>query len=137
MDSSDQPVQEKNSLIAFFRWVAVLPVAIGAFFLIQVFVGLISTMRTGLEVDRWSQFFNSILGPYCFVWVGARMAPFHRFITSLVLAIIHAIVFTAICVSAILLTEMDSFSKWWLILCTLVGVVATIIACVQYRYVKD
>jgi len=133
MNNSIQPIKKENRIAMLLRWIAVLPIAIVAFFGVQILVSLVSFLRSGMEVDYLSQFICSIVGPYFLVLVGAKTAPSYRFITALVLVIIHAIADSSIVTLAVVIAERQPTSIWWIILCSIVGVIASMLACLQFR----
>jgi len=66
------------------------------------------------------------------VWIGTKVAPRHRFATAVILAVIYGVLSTAILTLAFE-RGFPTASRWWDIICIVVGVVATIIACFQIR----
>jgi hypothetical protein len=134
MDNNIQPINKENRIKEWLRWIAVLPAAVGAYFGIQVLVGLGSYFTSGMDVDYLSQLICSIAGPYCLVWVGAKTAPRYRFVTALALAIVHAVANVLIVTLAVVFAKRDSTSIWWIVVCGIAGVTASIVACIQFRY---
>jgi len=122
-----------SKLTCVLRWIAVLPAAVGAYCAIQVLVGLASYFNSGMNVDYWSQLICSIAGPYCLVWVGAKISPRHRFATALTLVIVHAVVNILIVTLALVVTKRDLTSLWWPVVCGIAGITASILACMQFR----
>ena len=121
------------------RWIAVLPAAVGAYFGIQIFVALGSSFGLGSESlsNVWCQLVNSIAGPYCFVYAGAKTAPTQRFITAIGLTVLFSLVNGAILVLALQNQGRLTTPLWWLITCTVIGVIATIVCCVQFHQGED
>ena len=132
-------VQNRNVLLEGLRWVAVLPAGLGAYFGIQIVVGLFRSLDSGFDdrPDYWSQFISSIAGPYCLVLAGAKTAPRYRFVTALTLTVLHGFVNGSLVTLAIVLAWRQSASLWWLILCCAVGIIASIVACIQMRREED
>ena len=82
--------------------------------------------------DGYAQFINSILGSYYFVWAGSKVAPKHNFFVGIILAVIHAGIIGSLLTVAVIY-QAKSSPLWWLILTSIIGVVSTIVACVQLK----
>jgi peptidoglycan/LPS O-acetylase OafA/YrhL len=119
----------------WLRWVVVLPTAIASYLGIQILIGLQSEMAPFPDIlqDLWSQGLNSIIGPWAFVYSGARVAP-RRWIleTGVTLAVFYGI-FTGAIATLALLDPTPTYSPWWLAICALLGIVTVIATCVQLR----
>jgi hypothetical protein len=117
------------------RWIAVLPAAIGAYLGIQVVVAIGNSFSGYPEslINVWCQLINSIAGPYCFVLAGAKTAPFHRFITAVVLTMLYSLANGVLL--TLVLTSQRQFSTplWWFVTSLIIGLVAAIVACVQLQ----
>jgi uncharacterized membrane protein HdeD (DUF308 family) len=139
MLDNTETVQSRTSLREWLRWIAVLPAALGAYIGIQLVVGLVRSLETGVDdrPDYWSQFISGIAGPYCLVLAGAKTAPRYRFVTALTLTVLHGFVNGSLVTLAIVLAWRQSASLWWLILCCAVGIIASIVACIQMRREED
>ena len=118
------------------RWIAVLPAAIGAYFGIQVVVAIANSLGPGPEslINLWCQFINSIAGPYCFVLAGAKTAPFHRFVTAVVLTVLFSLANGVLL--TLVLTSQRQFSTplWWFVTSVIIGLLAAIVACVKVHH---
>jgi uncharacterized membrane protein HdeD (DUF308 family) len=127
--------ENQNPVWEWLRWLAVLPAAIGAYFAVQIAVGIAMGFVNGFDdrPDYQSQFISSIVGPYFLVLAGAKTAPTFRFVTALTLTVLHATFNGSLVTLAIVQDLRQSFSLWWLILCGVVGIIASIVACVQMR----
>jgi hypothetical protein len=132
----DAEKEEHHIVIDVLRWVAVLPAAIGGYLGIQLVV-IISNSFSGLPeivVNIFDQLLNSWVAPGAFVLAGAITAPFHRFITGVVLTVLFSLVTGALL--ALRLTSQQEFSTplWWLVVSLIIGLVACIAACVQLHH---
>jgi uncharacterized membrane protein HdeD (DUF308 family) len=127
------------SVWKWLRWLAVLPAAIGAYFAVQIAVGIAMVFVNGLDdrPDYQSQFIASIVGPYFLVLAGAKTAPTFRFVTALALTVLHAVFNGSVATLVIGQGMRQSFSLWWLILTGVVGIIASIVACIQIRKQED
>jgi hypothetical protein len=119
----------------WLRWLLVLPAAVMSYVGIQILVGIQSETLSFPDwlQDLWSQGMNSIVGPWAFVFVGARVAPPRRaFETSVTLAVIFGI-FTGVVGVLALLHPSHVRSPWWLGLTAVLGIVIVIATCFQFR----
>jgi len=133
--TNTEPLTHTNLfVIEIARWIAVLPVAAGAYVGIQVVVWLLSEMSPGFAgTDLWSQLVNSVAGPYCLVLAGAKTAPRYRFMAAMILTLLHAIGSITVTGWAVLHPERTSYSLVWVIIACILGICATVGACVQIR----
>jgi hypothetical protein len=117
------------------RWIAVLPAAIGGYLGIQVVVAIANSFSGYPEslINLWCQLINSIDGPYCFVLAGAKTAPFHRFITAVVLTMLYSLANGVLL--TLVLTSQRQFSTplWWFVTSLIIGLVTAIVVCVQLQ----
>ena len=119
-----------NPLPIWLRWFLVLPAAVGAYALLA-FVG--SIVGTLLPIPSFLlQLYYSALSPVAFVAAGAATAPSYKFVVALVLTIINAVV-AAVIVTVTVTRDTATVPLWWLVLCALVGIVATISLCVEFK----
>ncbi len=121
----------------WLRWLAVLPAAVGAYLGVQLAISFCRGLEDGFShnPDYWCQFINSVAGPYCLVLAGAKTAPRHQFITSLVLAIVYATLIVAV-VTLFLVQVQNAYQStafWWLLICETAGIIAAIGVCLQLR----
>jgi hypothetical protein len=135
-DIKDAEKKEHHIVIDALRWVAVLPAAIGAYLGIQLLV-IISNSFSGLPeivVNIFCQLLNSWVAPGAFVLFGALTAPFHRFITGVVLTVLYSLATGALL--ALRLTSEQEFSTplWWTVASLIIGLVACIWACVHLHH---
>ena len=135
MNPESTPKSNPSSGSHWLRWSAVLPAALLSYFGVQVAVALARGIEDGFaeRIDYKSQFICSIIGPYVLVWVGAKTAPQYRFVTAMSLAALHAAALGSIATLGIVYDAVDSGAMWWLIACSVVGTIATIVACVHVR----
>jgi hypothetical protein len=122
----------------WLRWAAVLPAAIASYLGIQFVIALFRGLEDGFaeRPDYKSQFICSIIGPYFLVWAGAKTAPRFRFVTALALTVLYAIANGSLATLAVM-RGYQSGPLWWLIINGVVGIVATIVACLQMRKEED
>jgi uncharacterized membrane protein HdeD (DUF308 family) len=85
-----------------------------------------------LAENWWCQFVNSIAGPYCLVWAGVKVAPKHAFIVAVVLTVLFAIA-NGVVLTMVIITGRYSDTLWWLIISSVLGIIATIYACVHFH----
>lgn len=139
MNSESHTSRPQRPVTDWLRWLAVLPAALGAYFGIQLVIGLARGLEDGFadRPDYKSQLICSILGPYFLVWVGAKTAPRFRFVTALTLTVLHAIAAGSLVTIGIVQGLLQSGALWWLIICSVVGFVGTIVLCVQMRKGDD
>lgn len=123
----------------WLRWVAVLPAAIGAYIAVQIAVGVVMVFENGLDdgPDYKSQLICSIVGPYFLVLAGAKTAPRFRLVTALTLTVLHAAFSCCLIMLVIMSGRSQAASLWWLILSSVIGITASIIACIQMRKEGD
>jgi hypothetical protein len=121
----------REIVIGVLRWMGVLPGAILAYFLIQVLNAVLMGFF-GDSSDTWIQLVNSFAGPYCFVWLGAMIAPRRKLPVAVILSVIVAL-FTLSLIPLSVGRESESYPIWWLILTGIVGVFGTIAACVKVK----
>ncbi len=129
----------ENSNLNFkywLRWIAVIPCSIVAF--------ILSTLLSGIILPQWdilnypSQLISSIAGPVCFVLVGASIAPIGKFTTAILLVIINALFSGVIILTfAVVINPTPEIPLWWLIVCNISGVGASILCCIPFRSLGD
>ena len=124
----------------WLRWVLVVPAAIGAFAGVQIVIALLSLVgdffwSTGSA--HWTEFVNSIAGPYAFVYYGAKTAPKHQFFTSICLTVLFAVLAAVIVTAYFMKGFGNGLANFWLVVCSLVGVVTTIVTCIEVRKIED
>jgi hypothetical protein len=122
---------------AWFKWVLVLPAAVGAYAATQILLVIGSVFFPGSFGDIWTQFIGSILCPIAFVWAGAKTAPAHRFITGMVLTVLLTIAYTIAVVLTVSKHTHDTAWICWLITCDAVGLAGAIGACLGLRKEED
>ena len=127
------------------RWILVLPIAIAAYVVMSLLIG-ISSEIAGSELGNWpgasqelknflSQLGNSIAAPVALVYVGARMAPSHAFVVAVTLAAVHTAITLFVAVIGVandvqtFLTDEYYLGSWWLLVSTLISIVAVAGTC--------
>ena len=118
-------IEERITLKTWVRWLLVLPAAVGAFLGIQ----LVMVIVLWVEPNRWAQLLNSLAGPFCFVYAGARVAPDKPTVVAVVLAVICATFYAVVVTKALVTHSYEPMG--WLVLTSIVSVVAAIVACIQ------
>ena len=124
--------------IVWLRWILLLPLAIAGCFATQVAVGFFSfwagSIIPAFGNDVASQFINSILGPICFVLVGAKIAPKYYFIVAICLTVVYTTLTITVISIAFLTDANTTNSLGWVIFTSLVSMAATISCCLLLRY---
>lgn len=125
----------KFNIPDWLRWVLVIPAAIGAYFGIQIAVALGNSFSPGPEIfiNIFCQIVNSVAGPYCLVWAGAKTAPSNRFVVAIILTVIHAIVNGVVVTLGIISNRFSVGYIVWIIFVCLLGIAATIVCCLQFK----
>ena len=124
--------------VVWLRWILFLPLAIAGYFATQVVVGFFifwaGSIIPAFGNDVASQFINSIIGPICFVLVGAKIAPKYSFIVAICPTVVHAILNITILSIGLLVDAVDPNTLGWYIFTGLSGIAATILCCLFLRY---
>ncbi len=124
--------------VVWLRWILLLPLAIAGYFAIQVAVGFFGSWSgsiiPAIGNDVASQFINSIIGPICFVLVGAKIAPKYSFVVAICLTVVHATLNITVISMAFLVGANATNHLGWCIFTGLVSMVATIFCCLFLRY---
>ena len=126
----------------WLRWLLVLPAALGACVGIQIVV-IFGNLITWPDSIPFRKFFieiiNSIAANYCFVIIGAKTAPKHRFVVGVILATAYT-VFGITVAATFLIIGGSPYLTWWpipitsvvlLLIVGIVGIIAAIGACIQ------
>jgi len=116
----------------WLRWILVLPASLGAYFGIQVIIAVANSFAPVPEsmINLWCKFINSIAGPAALVWVGAIIAPKHKFVVAITITVIHAIL-NAIVLTLAIISGRHSDPTWLLVGACIIGIVSTIVVCVM------
>ena len=118
----------------WLRWVAVLPGSILAFLLASVLITIPDALMTGLDTKSYpAQFMSSVAGPYAFTWVGSSIAPVGSLITAISLTIIYVLFASVTLILALVYNPTPEVLIWWLIICDIAGLLASIACCIQIR----
>ena len=114
------------------RWVAVLPAAIGCYFLASAGVGLFNFVMGLIYDSAWSHgmlgFVQMIASGVAYIWFGSMVAPTHRFITGIVLATIYTMICLFLIGYFFAVTPANRIETWanlWI----LISFLASIAAC--------
>jgi hypothetical protein len=116
------------------RWIAVLPAAIAAYAVLQVYVIVLELLLAVPEsaMQVINQFIASALCAYYFVFVGARVAPNARPVVAIVLAVLVSALNLLVAFVLVAKIMSDTTEPLWLtILELLCGVAAAVFACVR------
>lgn len=118
------------------RWALVLPAAVGAWVGAQIFITVIANFFYPMGYWNFATWLvktaTIVAAPYCFVWAGAKTAPRRSFAVAVALAVVHAIAATTVLLLAVK-AEGGGAPIWWVITGYMVGISATIAACVRLR----
>ena len=119
----------------WLRWTLVLPVAVIAYFAIQVVVG-IGSERLPLSdylQDSASQFINSILGPWAFVYPSSKIAPAGKSSQTAVFLTTLFFIITIVMGYILLRADITGHPTWWFVVTGLVSLGSVVMACRQVR----
>jgi len=117
----------------WLRWVLMLPAALIAYFAIQVGVGLASEMIPYPDSvqNLVSQFLNSVVGPWAFVYTGAKLAPQGRALYAAIgLAVLFGVFAGAITVM-VLVIRPTTHSAWWIAGTSVISLAMVVASCLQ------
>ena len=120
-----------------FRWILVLPAAVGAYIAVHIVVIIGNLYLTGSFGVYFCQFVNSVCAPYAFVLAGAKTAPRHGFAAGIALAVILAVLMGGVIAVSLIearmgvYTERHSDPLWWLVVSSVIGIAVAIAACIQ------
>jgi hypothetical protein len=112
----------------WLRWVFVIPAAILASLAVQMIIAVLSLPLPAVLVQLW----NSWTGTIGLVVAGAMTAPAHRFVVALVLTVLNAVWLTVI-VMLSAISEQPTLPLWWLIVCSMIGAVSSVLVCVFFK----
>ncbi len=116
-----------------FRWVAVLPASVGGVCVMLLLIALIR-VAIPLDPDQFMWLIQLVSSAVCgavFVAAGANTAPAHRFVTALVLTVIHTIGYTAFFVFVLCVhQEALSDPAWWVAVCSVAALAGSVWMCV-------
>ncbi|MEX2663008.1 MAG: hypothetical protein WD227_13855 [Vicinamibacterales bacterium] len=145
----ERPVVLADSAIerlpVWLRWILVLPSAAAAYLVVQLVVILLHTLAEFFRAlapivsvmgNYFPQLVNSIAGPYAFVWLGARVAPTHKFISAVTLAVIVATLSGAVLLLALASPNVSSRQPGgliWILITGLIGTTAAIKASLDWK----
>jgi len=129
------------------RWILVIPASLGAYFGIQILVGLSSELLDlpwflpsdwkDVAKDWWSQGLNSVAGPIALIYAGSFTSPKgHRFHTSIALAVLFGVIAGGIIAVSLFSTQL-LYPQWWLLMTTIASIVTVIIVCIRIQRTED
>jgi hypothetical protein len=114
----------------WLRWVLVVPVAVCAYVVLTMIGSVVTRM---LPIPSFIlTLYYSAMSPLAFVAAGVVTAPGHKFVTALVLTVINAI-FAAVIVTMAVIQQTGMVPLWWLVVCAMIGIVATVGLCNEFR----
>jgi len=117
----------------WLRWGLMLPVTLAAYILIQLGVGLASeALPYPDNVQNWfSQFLNSLLGPWALVYTGAKRAPRGRALHAAIgLAVLCGLITLAVNVMAFTVRS-TTHPSWWLVGTSVITLFVVVVSCLQ------
>jgi len=132
-DPSPVP-QGPSTLIMAFRWVAVLPAAVGACAAIQLLIILGDAIMEERHAAWFMQLVNSVAGAYAFVAAGAYTAPRYQFVVGVILGVLVAVGMTVLLYFSFWIETSSPW--WWLLLCGVLCVVGAVVAVSQLKEEK-
>jgi len=80
--------------------------------------------------------YYSAASPMVFVVAGVITAPSNKFATAISLTIINAI-FAAVIATLAVIRQSGTVPIWWFVVCMLIGIVATIYLCVEFKHEEE
>ena len=113
------PVSRRNGFPNVVRWIAIIPagLAVAVLVMFPVHWLIVITAALGdnpflglLSAETAERLANAFTSPFFFIYIGARIAPTHRGVTSIVLAIIMALIMGGVYVLAF--TGGPMFRGW-------------------------
>ena len=114
------------------RWIAVLPVAIAAYFALAFLTAILQELTIWRLKYIW-ELTSAIFAPFAFVYLGAKTAPNNHLITAISLALLHAVclalIFGFIGYALIMQNHQFKDPVWWDAIKAVIGVIMTIWAC--------
>jgi len=119
----------------WLRWTLILPVAVIAYFAIQIVVG-IGSERLPLSdylQDSASQLINSILGPWAFVYPSSQIAPVGKSSQTAVFLTTLFFIITIVMGYILLRAGNTGHPIWWFVVTGLVSLGSAVVACQQVR----
>jgi len=131
--------EHKTKIILVIRWIGVLPVAIGAFFLANLVTTLLLYIGCLFEDSVWQaifsndkvyQFINSITGAIAFIWAGTKIAPKYRQVVAISLTGFFC-GFVIVCLFFEGFLHLTTHSLKWFIICGFISIVAAILTCIE------
>lgn len=115
-------------LPSWLRWLLLFPIAVAAWFLVQLPIAFLTSIGTLPESwkDPASQLANSIIPAFFLVWLAAVLAPRAPFVVALTVTVLHALLVGSLI--GIRLVSKIAFSDpaWWLILSGVLGIITTV-----------
>jgi hypothetical protein len=128
--------ESAKSTSQWWRWLLVLPSAIAAYLLIVLPIAQITEVwfLPAAAQDVLSQLVHSLLGPWAFVYVGARVAPHSHFLTALSLTVLNGMLVAAV-ITAALMRQFPWQQILYVLATSVAGVVVTLF--VTYGFHRD
>ena len=107
-----------------------MPAAVCAYVLLTIIGSIVDKL---LPIPTFLlTLYYSAMSPVAFVVAGVVTAPSNKFVAALVLTVINAIG-AAVIVTMAVIQQTGTSPLWWLVVCALVGVVATISLCAEFK----
>jgi hypothetical protein len=117
----------------WLRWILILPAAICAYLILAIIGSIVYKL---LPIPAFLvTLYYSVMSPIAFVATGVVTAPSNKFATAISLTIINAI-FAAVIVTLAVIRQSGTVPIWWLVVCMLIGIVATIGFCAEFKEEK-
>lgn len=114
----------------WLRWILVLPAAVCAYFVLTMIGSIVDKL---LPIPTFLlALYYSAMSPVAFVAAGVITAPSNKFVVALVLTVINAI-YAAVIVTMAIIQQTGTVPLWWLVVCALIGIVATISLCAGFK----
>lgn len=130
-----RPQRLHANLLVAWRWIAVLPAAIGSYAVVMLLSALaVSDEMPGVPLppatnalDFYEVFAHPIAG-YLFVWMGTRVAPGRKMMVAITLAVLFGISYTVIVMSGLEMISVRRFYIEWSTFRGLLGTVGAVAA---------
>jgi hypothetical protein len=136
--TSEEPAfaWKSSGMPDWLRWVLMLPAALIAYLAIQAGVGLASEMIPYPDSiqDLVSQFLNSVVGPWAFVYTGAKIAPQGRALHAAIgLAALFGVFIVAINV-LIFVIRPSTHPVWWIAGTSVISLAVVVASSLQVAF---
>jgi hypothetical protein len=118
----------------WLRWFLILPAAICAYLILAIIGSIVYKL---LPIPAFLvTLYYSVMSPMAFVIAGVITAPSNKFATAISVTVINAM-FAAVIVTMAVVRQTGTVPIWWLVVSMLIGIVATIYLCVEFKHEEE